>query len=345
MQRQSTRGATILVVDDSAAARGLLREVLNLDGYKVLEAGDADEALGIIDERLPDCILCDLIMPGMDGFELCRRLRARIDTRMIPLVIITGEVSPDGKISALDAGADDFLTKPFDHAEVMARVRSLVRYKRMRDALEDASNVVFALARAIEAKDHYTQGHGERVAYLATALAEHVGLEPDEVDAVRKGGILHDLGKIGCPDAILNKPGPLTPAEFKVICRHPEHGWEICRHLKSLQSVLPCIRWHHEKLDGTGYPDGLGEDDIPIPVRIMSIADIYDALSTARAYKPAFPAATCFRILSEESERGWWDRELVKAFIDMMKSRGYDKPGAQLPDTSVHVLFRGSRDD
>jgi putative two-component system response regulator len=333
-------GPRVLVVDDSERIRILLSAVLDNEGYRVEQAGDGDEALSMVAENPPDCILCDVMMPpGINGYEICRRLKNNEETRLIPIIMITGLNDFEHKIQGIDAGADDFVTKPFNNLEIVSRVRSLIRFKRLNDELENASNVVFALARAIEAKDHYTEGHGERVSTLATSLALYIGLDQKSVDVVRKGGILHDVGKIGCPDAILNKPGPLTPDEFKIILRHPEHGWEICRHLKSLQHVLPCIRWHHEKLDGTGYPDGLGEDDIPKTVRIMSISDVYDALSTARSYKPAFPPKTCFRILLEEANRGWWDKELVRAFVEMMRESGYDKVGSQLPTLKTDELL------
>jgi putative two-component system response regulator len=330
----------VLVVDDSERIRILLKGVLETDGYQVKTAGNGDEALSMIAESPPDCILCDVMMPpGINGYEICRRLKNNEHTRLLPIIMITGLNDFEHKIQAIEAGANDFLTKPFNNVEILARVRSLIRFKRLNDELENASNVVFALARAIEAKDHYTEGHGERVSILAASLAEYIELDARSIDAVRKGGVLHDCGKIGCPDAILNKPGPLTPDEFKIILQHPEHGWEICRHLKSLQHVLPCIRWHHEKLDGTGYPDGLVGKDIPTTVRIMSITDVYDALSTARSYKPAFPSETCFRILLEEANRSWWDKDLVKAFVEMMREKGYDKPGAVFPYIKMNQLL------
>lgn len=315
----------VLVVEDNGRSQQLLKELLTNEGYEVTVASDGEEALARIGEKAPDCMLCDLVMPKMDGYEVVRRLKSTEETRLIPVIVITGLADLSHKLTAIEAGADDFLTKPFNALEVTARVRSLVKMKRLNDALESASNVVFALAAAIEAKDNYTQGHGNRVAIYAVQLAEHVGCTCDEVEAVRKGGVLHDVGKIGCPDAILNKPGPLTPDEFEVVKRHPTHGWEICRHLKSVNDALPCIRSHHEKLDGSGYPDKLGGDQIPRPVRIMSIADVYDALASARSYKPAFTPDTCFRILREEADRGWWDKDLVQAFIDCMRTKGLDK--------------------
>ncbi|MBI3722394.1 response regulator [bacterium] len=313
--------ARVLVVEDNGRSLQLLRDLLTQEGYEVSTAADGEEALARIGEKKPDCVLCDLVMPKMDGYEVVRRMKGLEETRLIPIIVVTGLADLSHKLTAIEAGADDFLTKPYNVLEVTARVRSLVRMKRLNDALESASNVVFALARAIEAKDNYTQGHGERVAEYAVLLALHVGLPRNEIDAVRKGGVLHDVGKIGCPDAILNKPGPLTADEFEIVKRHPTHGWDICQHLKSVADALPCIRWHHEKLDGSGYPDALGGNEIPLPVRIMSIADVYDALATARAYKPAFAPETCFRILREESERGWWDKDLVKAFTEMMEEK------------------------
>ncbi|RMG14355.1 MAG: response regulator [Planctomycetota bacterium] len=322
MSDPARQGPRILVVDDDDEQRERLRALLAAQGYQVSLAHDADEAFERVEADPPECVLCDLSAPPSGSDEFCRRLKSAQATRLIPIVVFADLERLQRKIEALDAGADDVLGKPIDPREVAARVRSLVRMRGLTRELEDAQNVVFALATAIEQKDHYTEGHGERVAIYARSLAEHLGLGEDEVQAVHLGGILHDVGKIGCPDAILNKPGPLTPDEFQIIKRHPVHGWEICRHLQSLGScTLGCIRNHHERLDGTGYPDGLSGDEIPITTRIMSIADVFDALATARAYKPAFPAPTCYRILTEEAERGWWDEELVRAFVDMMRSQ------------------------
>lgn len=317
----------VLVIEDDEAGRKLLSDLLKREGYEPVPTSDGEEALASIEASPPDCIISELVLPRTDGFELCRRLRSREATQLIPVIIVTKHTDPQNRVAALDAGADDFFTKPFNTAEVAARVRSLLRNRKITRALEDAQNVVFALATAIEHKDDYTEGHGERVAVYARSLAEYAGLSPAEVHAVNTGGILHDVGKIGCPDAILNKPGPLTPEEFEIIKRHPIKGFEICRHLRSMPHVsLCCIRNHHEKLDGSGYPDGLADGQIPRAVRIMSITDVFDALATARAYKPAFPTDTCFRILREESERGWWDGDLVEKFIAMMRERELDEP-------------------
>jgi putative two-component system response regulator len=327
--RPGENAPKVLVVEDDEASRKLLSDLLKKEGYEPVLAHDGEQALATLEGSapVPDCVITDLALPKVDGFELCRRVKRRDATRLVPVLVITGDTELQNKVAALDAGADDVLTKPINPAEVAARVRSLLRLRRLTQALEDAQNVVFALATAIEHKDDYTEGHGERVAVYARSLAEHAGLSPAETAAVHTGGILHDVGKIGCPDAILNKPGPLTPEEFEIIKRHPVDGWEICRHLRSMPHLaLCCIRNHHEKLDGSGYPDGLADGQIPRTTRIMSICDVFDALATARAYKPAFPTETCFRILREESERGWWDGNLVEQFIAMMKERELDVP-------------------
>jgi len=332
---------TVWVIEDGAAAS--LRELLLGEGFELSVLRDADEAVARAERDQPHCVILDLGSSAAGGLDVCRRIKGAEATRLLPVVTV-GEVTDGGepivqhKVNALEAGADAVFHRPVEKAELAARVRSLVRLRRMTRALESAQNVIFALATAIEQKDNYTEGHGERVAVFARSLAEHVGLCEEEIEQVHMGGILHDVGKIGCPDAILNKPGPLTPDEFEIIKRHPVHGWEICRHLKSLgDCTLCCIRNHHERLDGSGYPDGLAEGNIPIATRIMSIADVFDALATARAYKPAFPTETCFKILREEAERGWWDKELVEAFVDVMKLRELDQPGKR---SKYHGYFR-----
>ncbi len=317
----------ILIVEDGSGAEPRLAELLQGHGYALHVTRDGAEAIERAERHLPHCLVVDLGVSDLDPLEMTRRLKAQEQTRLLPVILVGGEVRLEDKLRALEAGADDVLARPVDPREMAARVRGLVRLRQSTLALESAQNVIFALATAIEQKDDYTEGHGERVAVFARSLAEHVGLPPEEVEQVYMGGVLHDVGKIGCPDAILNKPGPLTPDEFEIIKRHPVHGWEICRHLKSLgECTLGCIRNHHERLDGSGYPDGLTGDAVPVSTRIMSIADVFDALATARAYKPAFPTETCFKILREEAERGWWDKELVEAFVDVMKLKELDQP-------------------
>ncbi len=321
--------ARVLVVLSDGADTKLLAEFFQREGWLVDVASDDAQALAMLARGAPDCVVTEL-HGRIDGLTLCRHLKATESTRLTPVLAFVPSADPQLRADALDAGADDVVVRPMHLGLIGARVRSFMRLRSVTHALEEAQNVVFALATAMEHKDEYTEGHGERVAIYARSLAEHAGLRADEVQAVYTGGLLHDLGKIGCPDAILNKPGPLTPEEFEVIKRHPVDGWEICRHLRSLgPTCMACVRNHHEKLDGSGYPDGLAREEVPRATRVVSICDVFDALATARAYKPAFPTETCFKILREESIRGWWDGDLVEAFVEMMRQRELDHPAAR----------------
>lgn len=317
--------ARILIVESDEKKFEELDELLKGWGYATLHAADAKAGHETATTRRPDCVVA--AAPAATP-EFCSGVREQASTRLIPVIYLAAPGSEAAeRLSALQAGASCALARPLDETEFGAHLRGLLATRRVTSDLEDAENVVFALATAIEQKDSYTEGHGERVSIYAGKLAEKLGLPPEVRAAVETGGLLHDVGKIGCPDAILNKPGPLTRDEFEIIKRHPVQGWDICRHLSSLgDPVLNCIRNHHERLDGSGYPDGHSEGGIPVAVRLVTISDVFDALATARAYKPAFPTEHCFKILREESKRGWWDGELVEAFVEMMKENALDQP-------------------
>ncbi|MFH1491305.1 MAG: HD domain-containing phosphohydrolase [Pseudomonadota bacterium] len=304
----------ILVVDDVEPNRDLLEAHLISEGYQVETASNGQKALDRVKEKAPDLILLDIQMPVMNGYQVCETLKGTASTRLIPIVMITALRELEDKISAIEAGADDFITKPFHKLEVLARVRSLLKIKYLNDQLDTAETVIFALAQAIESKDKYTEGHIERVSAYARELAEILNLSATDVQAIYKGGQLHDIGKLILDDAIINKPGRLTPEEFEMVKQHPLVGYKICHPLKSVRFALPVIRWHHEKLDGSGYPDGLKGEEIPVAARIMAIADVYDALTTKRSYKDTFSPLQAFTILEEEVDKGWWDGELVKKF-------------------------------
>lgn len=306
--------AKILVVDDTLANVRMLRDRLRSTGYEVVEAYDGQEALEKVQGECPDLILLDVMMPKIDGFEVCRRLKADQRTIFIPVVMVTSLTERADRLRGIEAGADDFLTKPVDHAELMTRVRSLLRMKQHTDELESAETVIGSLALSVEAKDPYTEGHCDRLSAYAAKLGERMGLSSEEVKALRRGGVLHDVGKIGIPETILLKRGKLTEQEYGFIKEHPVIGERICRPMRSLGLVLPIIRHHHEKMDGSGYPDGLRGEEIPLSTRIMAIVDVYDALWTERPYKPAWSVEESLGILREESERGWWDRDLVREF-------------------------------
>ncbi|HWR16418.1 MAG TPA: HD domain-containing phosphohydrolase [Terriglobales bacterium] len=311
--------ACILVVDDNHDNAVLMRELLHTDGYQVQIAGNAVEAEAAIRRAMPDLILLDVVMPGKSGIELCRELKNNPETRLIPVVMITGLTERDDKIRAIEAGADDFLNKPIFPEELFARAKSLLKLKEFTDELESAEDVLCTLGLSVESRDPYTAGHCERLADYAEQLGRHLGLDEDFIVALRRGGYLHDIGKITVPDEILKKGSNLTPSEWQVMRQHPATGENICRPLKSLKNVLPIIRHHHEHWDGSGYPDGLRGEHIPLLARILQTVDIYDALRTARPYKPALSHEEAGRLMRSEAEAGLWDPKLVGEFFDLLR--------------------------
>ena len=311
----------ILIVDDESSARAALETLLRREGYDVRDAADGRSALAACSEFKPDLILLDILMPGIDGFEVCRRIKETPETRLTPVVLITGLSDTEDRIRGITAGADDFLSKPIDINELLARTRSLLRLKQYTDELENAEVVLFSLALSIEARDPYTRGHCERLAEMSVMLGKKLALPEDHITALRRAGIVHDIGKVVVPDAILLKPGPLTPGEIAVMRKHPVVGERICAPLKSLHFVLPIIRHHHEKRDGSGYPDGLSGEEIPLAARILQLADVYDALTTDRPYRTAVPSEVALAMMDEESRLGWWDHEFFAEFREMIRAR------------------------
>src|SRR5581483_325292 len=278
------RAARILVVDDNPEIVSVMRELLAADGYDVVAVQDAAQAEAEIQRQAPDLILSDVMMPGKSGYEFCRQIKNDPATRLIPVVLITGLSDREDRLRGIEAGADDFLNKPIFAEELFARVKSLLKIKEFTDELESAENVLCTLGLSVEARDPYTEGHCERLARYASDLGSHLGLDEESLVALRRGGYLHDLGKIAVPDEILKKGSNLTPAEWEIMKKHPVTGETICKPLKSLRLVLPIIRSHHEHPNGSGYPDGLRNGDIPLLARILQVVDVYDALRTARPY-------------------------------------------------------------
>jgi putative two-component system response regulator len=315
------RKQSILVVDDHRLNAELLREMLATRGYQASVVSSATAAEEQIRRAAPDLILLDVIMPVKTGYELCRELKDDPDTRLIPIVMITGLNAHEDRLKAIEAGADDFLSKPVSPEELFARVKSLLKLKEFTDELETAESVLCTLGRSVEARDPYTEGHCERLARNASDLGSYLGLEEESIVALRRGGYLHDLGKIAVPDEILKKGSNLTPAEWEIIKQHPVTGETICRPLKSLRLVLPIIRHHHEHTDGSGYPDGLKDSEIPLLPRILQVVDIYDALRTARPYKPALPHEQAAITMRQEAQAGLWDDDLVGEFFSMLDKR------------------------
>src|SRR5207245_1946411 len=328
-----TMAGKILVVDDDATNRELLQELLVNEGLEVVTAPDGRSSLDAFARLKPDLVLLDVNMPFLDGFEVCRRLKHNPDTRLTPVVLVTGLSATEDRVRGIKAGADGFVSKPFDHSELLAHVRSLLSLKAYTDELERAESVLFALARSIEGKDPYTEGHCERLSGYCARLGERIGLAEDQVIALRRAGIIHDIGKVAVPDAILLKPGRLTPEEFQIMQEHPVVGERICAPLKSFRSVLPIIRHHHEKLNGSGYPDGLKGEEIPMTARVLQIVDVYDALTTQRPYKRALSIEEALRVMRSEIRKGWWDPKVFNAFERMMsieevRHRGLAKAAA-----------------
>lgn len=315
------RGARVLVVDDNALNVELIAENLEQEGYVVERAESGETALQRIAAESFDVVLLDVMMPGLSGYEVCARLKADERTHLLPVVMITALDKREDKIRGIAAGADDFIHKPFDRTELLMRVKACIRIKRLTDDLETAESILIALGNAIEAKDAYTEGHAERVAHYSVEIGKKLHLPYAALRRLRLGGVLHDIGKIGVPEAVLNKPGPLTDEEFAVMKRHPVIGDTICRPLKSLRDVLPIIRSHHERPNGSGYPDGLRGEEIPIEARIVCLADVYDALATTRSYKRSFSRERCVEILRADTAKGLFDPQVVEAFVAYLTER------------------------
>lgn len=315
------RAPRILVVDDQPAIAGLMSQLLTMRGYDVVTASNVDQAEAEVRMRAPDLILSDVMMPGKSGYDFCRGLKENPATRLIPFVLITGLSDSTDKVRGIEAGADDFLNKPVLAEELIARVKSLLRLKEFTDELETADSVLCTLGLIVEGRDPYTEGHCERLSVRAADLGRHLGLDDDSILALKRGGYLHDLGKIAVPDEILKKGSDLTPAEWEVMKLHPVTGENICRPLHSLRLVLPIIRHHHEHTDGSGYPDGLSSSEIPLLPRILQVVDVYDALRTARSYKPPQTHENAAQTMREEAARGFWDAELVAEYFSMLEQK------------------------
>jgi len=295
----------------------LYKKMLTADGHEVLAVEDGVAALAAVYEFHPDVILLDVTMPKLDGLEVCRRLKSDPATRLTPVVLVTGLSDLEDRIKGIEAGADEFLSKPVHPMELRARVGSLTRMKQLLDVLDSAEAAFMTLALTIEARDPTTNGHCERLAQQAVALGKALGLCDKDLQALRRGGYLHDVGKVGIPDAVLLKPGPLTKAEFDLMKKHPDIGDSLCAPLQSLRTVRPIIRCHHERLDGSGYPQGLKGDDVPLLAQIVGIADVYDALTSHRPYRPALSPDQAARHVLQEAAQVKFARDHVETFLNI----------------------------
>lgn len=300
----------VLVVDDDPVQRRLLMRALAPLEVEVWEARNGKEALDLLRDRLPHVVLTDLHMPVMDGLELTQSLKAQ--DPLLPVILLTADGEREVRLKGIEAGADDFLNRPVDLAELRLRVKGHLERRRLQEKLEDLERTLLVLMRAVEAKDAYTGGHGERVARYALLAAEELGAREEEREDLHMGALLHDVGKIAIPDHILRGDHPLSEHEWRLIREHPVKGDEILRPLRAHPRLRPYVRWHHEKLDGSGYPDGLTE--IPLLVQALSAADIYDALTSVRTYRKPLKPQEALEALEEEARKGKLSREVVRAF-------------------------------
>jgi len=310
----------ILVADDEEWLRTLIKAMLKEHPYQIIEARDGIEALEKVEDEEPDLVLLDILMPRMDGLKVCETLRKSRKTRLLSIVIFTA--LEEEKLRALQMGANDFLSKPFSQAELETTVLAQLKLKSYIEQLEDVENILYFLADLVEARDYYTGRHTERVARFAVELGKKVGLSDETLSYIEKGGRLHDIGKVGIPDKILQKRGKLTLREYSEMQKHTLIGEHICKSLKSLKNVIPIIRSHHERWDGSGYPDGLKGEEIPLMARIVSIADAYDAMIHKRPYRDALTREEALHLLKIGKKKSW-DPELVDLFVPIVSvSRG-----------------------
>jgi putative two-component system response regulator len=299
---------------------------LKPENYALIKACDGLEAIEIARRQQPDLIVMDGMMPRLTGFEACRRLKQEDITSLIPIIIVTALNGRDDKLRGIEAGADDFLTKPLDKVQLVMRSRALLRSKRRTDTLEDAETVIFALARAVENRDPSTGGHTERVSQYAMMLGRALGLSAQQLDGLRKAGVVHDIGKIAIPDAILLKPGKLTSEERKVMETHAEVGYELLQPMRTFGDSLSAVRFHHERLNGSGYPLGLRGGQVPITAQIVAVVDVYDALTNDRVYRKAMSRTEALTILRDEANRGLHDLAVVETFAASLDSIGKATP-------------------
>jgi putative two-component system response regulator len=324
-ERASEREAPVgrvLIIDDDPAIRRLLHRLLAAAKYDIEEFGEAEPGLARIRQESPDIVLLDLQLPDRSGHEVLEEIRSDPRTRLLPVVMLTGFATTTEKIKATREGVTDFLAKPFSAEELLPRVRSLVLLKQFADEHEHAEHVILTLARTIDARDPHTAGHSGRVADLSERVAARLGLDAAARANMRRGALFHDLGKIVVPDAVLHKPGKLDDEERRIIEEHPVVGYELLSPMRTMQKTLPIVHSHHEKLDGSGYPEGLAGDAIAPAVRVVTVCDIFDALTHSRSYREALATETAFEILEEGVRKGWWDPDPLGALRALIGETG-----------------------
>jgi len=328
----------ILIVDDHQENVKLIRHFFKNLPYDLYSAGDGPNALQMIKDNPPDLILLDLMMPGMNGFEVCQHLKNDPKTCLIPIIMVTAFGKQDDRLHGIELGVDDFLTKPINFLELRTRVASLLRVKRFTDELESAEKIIFTLAGVVEARDQYTMEHCRRMAYYGRLLGQKLNLDSQQIQTIQHGAYLHDIGKIAIADNILMKQSKLDEQEFTLIKQHTLIGEKICQPLRTLKPVLPIIRSHHERYNGTGYPDGLKGDDIPQIAQIVSLVDCYDAMTSKRPYRAALDKEAVTTILQNDCQNGLWEPQMYSTFLDLVTSNDIEKPDLQAETLLIQTV-------
>jgi putative two-component system response regulator len=314
----------VLVVDDDAGVLNLFARALSSEGYEVQTAVDFDSTRQMIEREPPDVILLDVVLPGTDGFSICKWLKDNASTRLTPVILVTAFGDRESRIKGRRAGADDLLTKPVDLQELLARVAAAAKLKRYTDDLDSAASIVMTLAVMIEARDGTAEGHCHRMANYATAIGRALGLGAADLQALHRGGFLHDIGMLAIPPSVLLKAGPLEAEEFERVKSHTIVGDDLCRNLRSLQPVRPIVRHHHERRDGSGYPDHLQGDEIPLLAQIISVVDTYEAVTQNRPYQRTQSPADAIRLLRGEADQGLRDGGIVESFARIVTAGQLD---------------------
>ncbi len=311
----------LLVCDDMQTNRDMIIEIFKDTDYQITQAENGHQALDFLKDGDFDVLLLDIMMPEMDGFEVCEHIRSDDSLLFLPIILITVLGQPENIALGLDVGATDYVTKPFNAVELRARVAAAIEHKYLTDRLDDAESVLFTLARMVEARDRSTGDHCDRLSHMGLVFGQKLGLSHPELQGLRRGGVLHDLGKLGIPDRILLKKGKLDATEWEVMKQHTTIGAAICSPLRTMHETMDIVRHHHERQDGSGYPSGLKGDEIPLLARVFQIVDIYDALSSERPYKKAFPKEKVVKIMQSEVDKGWWDAGLMDQFLNMLQTK------------------------
>lgn len=318
---------SVLVVDDIQSNLELLEAIFHRAGFTVHTALGASPALEIFKNCHIDIAILDVMMPGINGYELCKTLKQLSERHFFPIILLTALSDTKSRITGIESGADDFISKPFDTLELITKIKSLLKLRELHEELDHSEDIIMTLVVAMEARDPYTKGHSTRVGALAGEFAAFLGFHQKEQDLMRKAGVMHDIGKIGLSEAILSKPGALTDEELKIIEKHTLIGVDICRPLLSLSGIIPAVRSHHERWDGRGFPENLSGSEIPLIARSLSLLDAFDAMVSIRPYRAKRTSETALKIMAAERYAGQWDPELTGAFLEMMNmklQKGYN---------------------